>query len=71
MKFCTTSLSKVYCNLLKYNNQPLFLGKFLRRGVPREIVSRATLGMRVVGSPTLHLIMRLDHCHKADLSLHP
>ena len=37
----------------KYKIQPLFLGKFLRLGVPREIVSRATLGTRAIGSPTL------------------
>ena len=32
-----------------YKIQPLFLGKFLRLGVPREIVSRATLGTRAIG----------------------
>ena len=35
----------------KYKIQPLFRGKFLRLGVPREIVSRATLGSRAIGSP--------------------
>ena len=38
----------------KYKIQLLFLGKFLRLGVPREIVSRATLGTRAIGSPPLH-----------------
>ena len=53
MKFCITPLSKFYCNLLKYKIQPLFLGKFLRRGVPREIVSCATLATRAIDSPPL------------------
>ena len=37
----------------KFKIQPLFLGKFVRLGVPREIVSRATLGTRAIGSPPL------------------
>ena len=40
----------------KFKIQPLFLGKFLGRGVPREIVSRATLGTRAIGSPPLFYI---------------
>ena len=41
----------------KYMIQPIVLGKFLRRGVPREIVSRATLGTRAIGSPPAVIVL--------------
>ena len=51
LKFCTTQ--NCIAIFWKYKIQPLFLGKFLKLGVPREIVSRATLGTRAIGSPPL------------------
>ena len=45
----------VYISLQPFENIRLsnIFGKFLIRGVPRKIVSRATLGTRAIGSPPL------------------
>ena len=56
-------MSLLECILLKFpwsgEIQPLFLSKFLRRGMPLEIVSRATLGTRAIGSPPLSFFFQI------------